>query len=102
MRNFVFGLVIASACASTSTNRPVNVAVIRHEIVDAIAKQSAAGQPPRSIVSMGHVSADSAVVYTQTELPQKHEETWVHSADGWKLQDTKDLAVTKPPAPSAN
>ncbi|MDB4959496.1 MAG: hypothetical protein JWO36_7065 [Myxococcales bacterium] len=93
MRAFIFSLVLSSACAHTAAGPHVNVAAVRHEILDVIDKDG--GSARREIVSMGHVTADSAVVYTQvTPSAPRREETWVKQPDGWKLRESKDLAST--------
>jgi hypothetical protein len=91
MRKLIIAALLLSACATTSTTNSaghVNVAFVRHEIKDAIAAQHDA----RIIISMGHVTKDSAVVYTSAapDAP-RHEETWVRGAEGWKLDHTANV-----------
>jgi hypothetical protein len=105
MRAILFTLgisfVLTAACAHTSAGSHVNVAAVRHDILDTIKSDGSA--PQRTIVSMGHVTADSAVVYTQ-EKPgaPKHEEMWARDTSGWKLKDSKDLASSGAAASTAN
>jgi hypothetical protein len=101
MRAFLLSLILSSACAHTTTGHYVNVAAVRHEIKDTIDKDGSASS--RAIVSMGHVTTDSAVVYTQASpSTPRHEETWVKQADGWKLRESKDLASTGAAKSAAN
>lgn len=80
---FLLAIVLAS-CAAPQTH--VNVAHVRDDINDVIAHDNS---NPRSIVSMGHTTNDSATVFTQSGA-SRHEESWVHSASGWTLANTKD------------
>jgi hypothetical protein len=101
MRALLLSFIFSTACAHSSFGTHVNVAAVRHEILDVIDHDGAS--PPRSIVSMGHVTADSAVVYTQAgSSASRHEETWVKQPDGWKLRESKDVASTGTPTTSAN
>lgn len=83
MRSILAALVLC-ACAQSPVDHPraVNVAAIRHEIqaVD-----------ERPIISMGHVTDDAAVVYTE-QNGERREETWQRAPDGWKLRDSKLIA----------
>jgi len=94
MRALLFGLLFTLGCAANS--HFVNVAAVRTSINDTISHDASAGHTTaRYIVSMGHTTNDSAVVYTQTsKTSPRREETWVHDASGWKLKDAKDLADT--------
>ena len=90
MRALLVALVLSSACASTQ-HHYVNVAEVRHQIGDAI-DQDASSR--RSIVSMGRVTHDEAVVFTQAEASSpRREETWVHQPDGWHFKEAKDLSA---------
>jgi|HubBroStandDraft_6_1064221.scaffolds.fasta_scaffold192498_3 hypothetical protein len=80
---FLLAIVLA-ACAAPQTH--VNVAHVRDDIGDVIAHDNS---NPRSIVSMGHTTNDAATVFTQNGA-SRHEESWVHSATGWTLANTKD------------
>ena len=42
---------------------------------------------------MGHTTNDSATVYTQTRDGNRHEESWVHSANGWSLANGGNNAM---------
>lgn len=89
MKFLLLGLVLSAACAG-SQPKYVNVAAVRHDISDSIAQDSVA---KRKIVSMGHTTNDSAVVFTQTsnDAP-KREETWAKDGGGWKMKEAKDMA----------
>jgi len=76
---FLLAIVLMAACAAPQTH--VNVAKVRDDIGDVIAHDSA---NPRSIVSMGHTTDDSATVYTQSGST-RHTESWVHNANGWTM-----------------
>ncbi|MEO8843817.1 MAG: hypothetical protein ABI591_06840 [Kofleriaceae bacterium] len=88
MKFLLLGLVFSTACAGSQPTY-VNVASVRHDISDTIAHDPA----QRKIVSMGHTTNESAVVFTQasTDAP-KREETWVKDGGGWKMKEAKDLA----------
>jgi hypothetical protein len=100
MRKAIIAVLFLAACATTNapiTNSGghVNVALVRHEINEAIAAQHDA----RTIVSMGHVTKDSAVVYTSlAPNAPRHEETWVRGADGWRLDHTADVGGSAGPS----
>ncbi|MDB4959587.1 MAG: hypothetical protein JWO36_7156 [Myxococcales bacterium] len=91
MRNlpilFAFGLF---ACAPAAQGpRPVNVAFIRHDIQLALPEG-------RVVTSMGHTTEQSAMVFTAERAGgSRHEETWMRTGDGWKLQSSRDLTATK-------
>jgi hypothetical protein len=90
---FLISLALAAtvACAAPQTNH-VNVASVRDGIKDAIAHDDS---NPRAIVSMGHTTSDSAVVFTQSgKAGPRHEESWARSASGWTLQQSTDLTAT--------
>jgi len=94
---FAFCLALAlGACAPPSAPRgprPVDVAAVRREIKGEMAHDwTAAGRfhGERAIVSMGHVTRDSAVVYTDAE-GKRYEETWVRQGNSWKLGDLKPV-----------
>lgn len=97
MRSFIIGCVVASslslgACAHSSGARPINVHAVRVDIKDTInANPGAPG--PRAIVSMGKVTADSAVVYTQATGGARREETWVKQGGAWALTDAREIAA---------
>jgi hypothetical protein len=82
---FLLALTIAlSACASTGgSNRPINVAAVRHQINDTIQADATAD---RSVTSMGAVRDGRAVVYTTSKAGVRQEETWVKDSGGWKLE----------------
>lgn len=83
MRLFIALALALSACAGTTTgaNHPVNVALIRHQIDDRIQSDT----HDRSITAMGHVTEQSAVVYTSRKDGGRQEETWVKGPKGWQL-----------------
>ena len=90
MRSFVFAVLLAGACAHSSTtgpNEPVNVAEVRNDIKDAID----AGNDGRTIQSMGRVRHDSAVVYTKSTSGERVEETWTKVGGRWTLQNKTAL-----------
>jgi hypothetical protein len=84
MRSFVFAVLLAGACAHSSTgpNEPVNVAVVRNDIKAEIVAEN----DGRTIQSMGRVRHDNAVVYTKTANGERLEETWAKVDGRWKLQ----------------
>ena len=104
MRALLFGLLFTLGCATSA--RFVNVAAVRNSINDTISHDASSGHTTaRYIVSMGHTTNDSAVVYTQTSKTSvRREETWVHDPSGWKLTEAKDIAGTGggPAAGTAN
>ncbi len=77
---FLLAIALVAGCAAPQTNH-VNVAVVRDDIKDVIAHDSS---NPRTIVSIGHTTNDSATVYTKG-ADGNHEENWVHNAQGWTL-----------------
>ena len=91
LNQVVFVLTSATsilACAPAPQGpRPVNVAVVRHEIDAAIHGE-------RKITSVGHVTNDRAVVYTAKDSNARAEETWIRAADGWKLEHAASLATS--------
>ena len=83
MRSFFFALILA-ACATTSSGpagHPTNVAHVRLAISAAIHTQA----PEREITAMGKTTDDRAIVYTKSNTGARQEETWVHDANGWRL-----------------
>lgn len=89
MKFLLLGLVFSTACAGSQPTY-VNVAAVRHDISGTIARDNAS---KRTIVSMGHTTNDSAVVFTQTSnAAPKREETWVRDGGTWKMKEAKDLA----------
>lgn len=77
-------IVGLAACASgTPVSQPgsVDVSSIRREIqhVDT-----------RPIVAVGHVSNETAVVYTDDGT--RREEVWARDGQTWKLRDSKEVA----------
>ena len=86
---FLLALALAAGCAAPQTNH-VNVAIVRDDIKAQIAHDDA---NPRTIISMGHTTNDSATVYTQTRDGNRHEESWVHSANGWSLANGGNNAM---------
>ena len=96
MRSFLLALVLSSACATTSANRPINVAAVRNEINGTIRAQSG----DRSIHSMGRVTRERAVVFTTSTSGVKQEETWVKDGTRWKLETA--TAIQGTPTTDAN
>jgi hypothetical protein len=98
MRALLFGLLFTIACATNG--KYVNVAAVRSDINDTIKRDASS---PRTIVSMGHTTEQSAVVYTQTsKSAPRREEDWVKDGSGWKLKEAKDLGDATPAAGTAN
>lgn len=91
MRAVLLSVVLA-ACAHSSGPRPINVHSVRVSIEDRIAASPGA-EGPRDIISMGKVTAESAVVYTESPARGRHEETWIKGPEGWRLQDSRDVAA---------
>ena len=90
----LFIALITSACGSAQPHGApgnVNVAAVRDEIAHTIGKD-------RAVVSMGKVSADHAIVYTAPRpgQPVSSEETWIHDANGWKLEHATALGNAAP------
>ncbi|MFT3694976.1 MAG: hypothetical protein QM831_17635 [Kofleriaceae bacterium] len=90
---FLAALLFVGACAGSQPHY-TNVAAVRHEISDQIDHDASSGSSTkRSIVSMGHTTNDSAVIFTQTAKDSpKREETWVNAGGQWKMKESKDLA----------
>jgi hypothetical protein len=98
MRALLLGLLFTVACATSG--KYVNVAAVRDDINDTIKRDPSS---PRTIVSMGHTTEQSAVVYTQaSKSAPRREESWVKDAGGWKLKDAKDVGDGAAPAGTAN
>lgn len=95
MRKLMLSFLLATtACATTSTGaKPVNVYYVRADIKAAIAA-SPGDAGPRAIVSMGHVAADRAVVYTDAK-DGRREETWVKGSAGWTLSEGKIVTAAQ-------
>ena len=83
MKSLLLAIVIAAGCAAPQTHY-TNVAHVRQDIKASIAQDSS---HPRQIVSMGHTTDDSAVIFTQTakDAPTV-QESWVHDGSGWKMK----------------
>ena len=97
MKQWFVAIVFLGACASST--RYVNVAEVRSEINATITRDPASSS--RHIVSMGHTTHTSAVVYTQTtDSSPRREETWVRSADGWRLQESREIGASETREPS--
>ena len=89
MKALLLGIFFAGACAGSQPHY-VNVAAVRHDINTTIDQDPA---QKRAIVSMGHTTNDSAVIYTQvSDGAPKREETWVRDNGAWKMKEAKDLA----------
>jgi hypothetical protein len=100
MRKFIFAVALFSACAQSITGTHPNIPATRHDI-QVVIDHDGSG---RKIVSMGNVTHDKAVVYTQTGKDEatRHEETWVKSGDGWKLETGAGMAGGGNAAPATN
>jgi hypothetical protein len=90
MKSLLLGIVLAVGCAAPQTHY-TNVAHVRQDIKASIAQDNA---HPRTIVSMGHTTNDSAVIFTQAakDAPTV-EESWVHDGSGWKMKSGTDQAA---------
>ena len=77
MRTIIFAVVL-SACTTSVTGGRVNIPATRHAIQTEIGSE-------RSIISMGNVTDDKAVVYTQVgkDASTRREEVWVKTGDHW-------------------
>jgi hypothetical protein len=77
MRTIIFAVLLA-ACTTSVTGGRVNIPATRQAIQTEIGAE-------RSIVSMGQVTDDKAVVYTQVgkDASTRREEVWVKSGDHW-------------------
>ena len=87
MRTILFALLV-SACATSPTGKHVNIPATRHTIQDTIAADAATKhQPPRTIHSMGQVTATRAVVYTQvgSDASTRRQEVWVNNGGRWSF-----------------
>ncbi len=81
----------AVTSSSTTAPHPVDVAAVRREIKGEIAHDASGRLPAdRQIVSMGHVTRELAVVYTDRE-GKRLEETWVRSGAAWTLKDAQPI-----------
>ena len=92
MRTVILFIALSvSACATTATNTAgprVNVAAVRHEISDTIQSDTA----DRSVTSMGKVTADRAIVFTQLKTGARQEETWSKTGGSWKLETAAQVS----------
>ncbi|MEO6774911.1 MAG: hypothetical protein ABI467_18225 [Kofleriaceae bacterium] len=90
MKSLLIGIVFAAACAGSQPHY-TNVASVRQDIKASIARDNAHA---REIISMGHTTDDSAVVFTQAakDAPRV-EETWVRDSAGWKMKSGTDQAA---------
>ena len=102
MRALLIGMLFSLGCAANTAY--VNVAAVRTSINETISRDATSGHTTsRYIVSMGHTTNESAVVYTQTsKTSSRREETWVHDPSGWKMKDAKDVDAGGPSAATAN
>lgn len=85
MKSLLLAVLFSTACATASGPRPINVHAVRVDIQQTIGDD-------RKITSMGKVTAESAVVYTQTPAGRR-EETWNKGPTGWALQESHDVAA---------
>jgi hypothetical protein len=89
MKSLLLGLIFLGACAGSQPHY-TNVAAVRQDIKATIATDNA---HPRSIISMGHTTNDSAVIYTQAAKGAPTvEESWVRDGGAWKMKDSHDQA----------
>lgn len=92
MKSVMFAVLLSlGACATTSSSSRINVHAVRVDI------QRAIGDSPegdRRIVSMGKVTGESAVVYTEAGAARR-EETWSKSPSGWSLRDSREIAAAR-------
>lgn len=88
MRTILLALALVSACAPATGPGVVNVSAVRHQVNDSIH----ASDKDRSIYSMGKVTPDRAVVYTEAKDGTKAEEVWVKSDAGWKQESATKLS----------
>ena len=93
---FCIAIALAlSACATTTTTtgaRSINVAVVRNDIARVIA----ADAPTRTILSMGKVTEEMAVVYTvHSADDERTEETWRNAGGTWTLEKSVALAGSR-------
>ena len=83
MKSLLLGIILAAGCAAPQTHY-TNVAHVRQDIKASIASDAS---HPRQIVSMGHTTDDSAIVFTQaTKDGPTVEESWVRDSSGWKMK----------------
>lgn len=88
MKTIIFAaLVSLSACATSSGPRPINVHSVRVDIQRSIGDG-------RTITSMGKVTADSAVVYTNASAGRR-EEHWNKTTQGWTLSQSVDVTAVR-------
>jgi hypothetical protein len=95
MRTIIFA-VLLSACTTSVTGGRVNIPATRHAIQEAIGGD-------RSVVSMGQVTDDHAIVYTQVgkDASTRREEVWVKTGDRWARSELPGGAGDAP-ASTAN
>jgi hypothetical protein len=90
MRTFVFAVALSFAAACAHGQTGINVHAVRMDIKDSIASNP--GEPgPRAIISMGKVTNDSAVVFTERSGQPRHEEHWVKGPSGWSLSEARPV-----------
>lgn len=90
MKSLLLGIVFAVGCAAPQTHY-TNVAHVRQDIKASIAQDNS---HPREIVSMGHTTDDSAVVFTQAAKGAPTvQETWVRDGAGWKMKEGAEQAA---------
>jgi hypothetical protein len=88
MKSVIFAVLVSlSACATSSGPGPVNVHSVRVDIQRSIGDG-------RTITSMGKVTADSAVVYTNTAAGRR-EEHWSKTPQGWSMSQSVDVAAAR-------
>jgi len=83
MKSLLLGLIFLGACAGSRPHY-TNVAAVRQDIKATIETDNA---HPRSIVSMGHTTNDSAVIYTKAATGGPTvEESWVREGGAWTMK----------------
>lgn len=88
MKTVIFATVLSlAACATPSSPRRINVHAVKVDIQRSIGDG-------RTITSMGKVTEDSAVVYTETAAGRR-EETWNRKASGWSLGESREIAAAR-------
>ena len=93
MRSILFALsiTVAAACAPATRPGTVNVASVRSDISDSIHDTT----NDRTIMSMGKVTDQKAVVYTTSKDGMtKQEEVWVRDGDSWKQESASKITAS--------
>jgi hypothetical protein len=84
---FLLSMSLLACAPAPQGPHPVNVAAIRHDIQLAMPAD-------RVVTSMGHTTADSAVVFTADRSgAARHEEHWAREAGRWKVGPTESTVA---------